>query len=115
MPFSDTYRWQLGLGQSPGRTGNFVTATRFSAVARRNGRANGVAKRRADEKTCQHNKKPTAKPSRPQCSTVLVSPPFIKWMLAKITPRIGGCADTADVSIALRMVLSMEGVECRPK
>jgi hypothetical protein len=23
-------------------------------------------------------------------------------------------ADTADVSIALRMVLSMEGVECRP-
>ncbi len=24
-------------------------------------------------------------------------------------------ADTADVSIALRMVLSMEGVECRPK
>jgi hypothetical protein len=25
-----------------------------------------------------------------------------------------GSADTADVSIALRMVMSMEGVECRP-
>jgi hypothetical protein len=28
-------------------------------------------------------------------------------------PRSPPCADTADVSIALRMVLSMEGVECR--
>ncbi len=29
--------------------------------------------------------------------------------------QAAGGADTADVSIALRMVLSMEGVECRPK
>ena len=29
--------------------------------------------------------------------------------------KAAGGADTASVSVALRMVLSMEGVECRPK
>lgn len=37
-----------------------------------------------------------------------------QYIMARLTESAWG-ADTADAAIALRMVLSMEGVECRPQ
>jgi hypothetical protein len=40
--------------------------------------------------------------------------PTWRHVAAELAKAAAG-ADTADVSIALRMVLSMEGIECRPR
>ena len=37
-----------------------------------------------------------------------------RHVTSQLAQAASGSADTADVAIALRMVLSMEGVECRP-
>jgi len=37
-----------------------------------------------------------------------------RHVTSQLAQAASGSADTADVAIALRMLLSMEGVECRP-
>jgi hypothetical protein len=41
--------------------------------------------------------------------------PTWRHVAGQITAAAWGTVDVADAIIALRMVLSMEGVECRPK